>query len=538
MFLAIMTRLAVCCGLIGALAIAMTGCSPDTSQPGPEPGVEETTIASAESRGPLGDWPEPDAILLLTGQMNGYLEPCGCTQGQRGGLGRRLSLVRELRDGPDGERPVAVLDLGSLIKDPVGERGGYDQTQIKFGIALQAFREIGYDAVAISADDLTLGVAETLGQLGNLVGEDVPAFVSANVETTEGLGFDQATVPSQQISLGSRQIGVTAVTDPSQIEALSDPDTEVFLTLRDPIAALGEVLGALVTKTDLQIVLVQGDEAMAERVAKTYPEVDLIVTRSEYDTPSSDPTWLNDGRTMLVQVGTKGMYAGLVGLFNEETDDPLRFRRVGLGLQFDNEEPIKSLIEVDYQDELEAMGVVENYPAVRALSGGRYEAFYVGAENCKSCHPSTFAKWDSSRHAKAARPVFAKGRQFDAECITCHTTGFGRETGYRSKERTSHLLNQQCENCHGPGSLHVSEPTNPDYLAAIALTEQRANQGGLCIMCHDQDNSPHFDFDTYYAKIRHVGMDRYDRPSVREGIPLEDLRRIVGLDAIDDTNSE
>src|SRR3954453_5485411 len=42
------------------------------------------------------DWPEqpkPALVLALTGEMNGYLRPCGCSEGQSGGLARRAGLL-------------------------------------------------------------------------------------------------------------------------------------------------------------------------------------------------------------------------------------------------------------------------------------------------------------------------------------------------------------------------------------------------------------------------------------------------------------
>ena len=74
-------------------------------------------------------------MLVITGQMDGYLEPCGCTQGQLGGLIRRLDFLERLKAQ---NWPVALIDLGSLIKDPAAARGGFDQAKIKFGIALKA----------------------------------------------------------------------------------------------------------------------------------------------------------------------------------------------------------------------------------------------------------------------------------------------------------------------------------------------------------------------------------------------------------------
>src|SRR5262249_4837230 len=107
---------------------------------------------------------------------------------------------------------------------------------------------------------------------------------------------------------------------------------------------------------------------------------------------------------------------------------------------------------------------------------------------------------------------------YDAECITCHTTGFEYHSGWRSEAETPHLKGNQCENCHGPGSKHIAEPDNAEYRKAMKLTIEQAENHHFCITCHDGDNSPKFDFDTYYSKIDHSGYDDYKDPKVHIGI--------------------
>ena len=107
---------------------------------------------------------------------------------------------------------------------------------------------------------------------------------------------------------------------------------------------------------------------------------------------------------------------------------------------------------------------------------------------------------------------------YDAECISCHTTGFEYNSGWRSEAETPHLAGNQCENCHGPGSKHIAEPTNVQFSQLMAVSAEQADKNGLCTKCHDLDNSPHFDFEKYYKKIIHKGLDTYNDPKVRLGI--------------------
>jgi len=46
------------------------------------------------------DWPAPQAVLVVTGELDGYIEPCGCTgkENQKGGLSRRQNFLRHSRN--------------------------------------------------------------------------------------------------------------------------------------------------------------------------------------------------------------------------------------------------------------------------------------------------------------------------------------------------------------------------------------------------------------------------------------------------------
>ncbi len=69
---------------------------------------------------------------------------------------------------------------------------------------------------------------------------------------------------------------------------------------------------------------------------------------------------------------------------------------------------------------------------------------------------------------------------FDAECVTCHTTGFEYNSGWQSPAETPHLAGNQCENCHGPGSKHAAEPDNADFRELMSVTIDQADKNRLC----------------------------------------------------------
>jgi hypothetical protein len=502
-----------------ALLLGFVGCYSRTPDP-PAKASNEVGSPAAPAAKPSGssalpDWPTPLGTLVITGERLGYLEPCGCTEGQTGGLGRLYDLVERLKAKG---WPVVLTDLGS-IADPSNPRGGPVESKIKFSVAMRALGLVKYDAMALGADDLKLGVFESLGQLLNLHERSPkPALLAANVVVDDA--FKGLIQPSVRTQAGSVKLGITAVLDPAAFEALADPD-KALLKVEDPEASLRAVVADLEKDTDVQVLMVQGTAEKAEALCRAFPAFELVVAKSEIPDPESRPKKINAGKTMLVQVGQQGKYAGLVGVYSDR-NERLRYQRVTLGLAFARTpEPMKKLIEDEYQDELKQSRVVEDYPKHDYVAGAP-GATFVGAETCKTCHANTYSKWASTKHAVAFDDLYkhepGRDRRFDAECISCHATALEYTSGYRSEELTPGLKGNQCENCHGPGSKHAAEPDNKEYRALMRQPVANPETTRFCYRCHDHENSPKFDFKIYYPKIIHVGLDKYDDPKVHNPV--------------------
>ncbi len=149
---------------------------------------------------------------------------------------------------------------------------------------------------------------------------------------------------------------------------------------------------------------------------------------------------------------------------------------------------------------------------------------YVGVKKCKMCHSSEkggaqYAKWLASKHAKAYEALagdLAKGvakkkgiadPQKSAECLQCHTTGYGEPAG-RFAAGFVATDGVQCESCHGAGKDYVARKTmqgitdgtlkGADY-GLVLPTKDR------CVQCHNE-KSPTFvamDFAADSTKIAH-----------------------------------
>jgi hypothetical protein len=399
--------------------------------------------------------------------------------------------------------------------------GGPEESRIRFSVALKALELMGYDALALSASDLKLGVGEVLVRLLNHQGDRLKV-VAANITPDPGLGLGKRLVPAVRTAAGPIKIGITAVVDKQSFTKLNDPEKDAMLTFRDPDEALNDILPDLERDTHMQVLMVQGSADSARKLAEAHPGFEIVVATSEFTDPPQDAEVLNDGKTQLIAVGRKGQYVGVVGLYQDPARK-FRYQRVELGLRFNGKtEAMRKLIDEDFQAELKQAGALESYPRhAFVYADTPADATFVGAETCKQCHPRTFEHWAGTGHAHAFESLSAdpkRNRTFDPQCVNCHTVGFEYNGGFVTAATTPQFKGVQCENCHGPASLHIAEPTNDFYRAALRRSAADEDKNQRCVKCHTEDDSPHFEFAKYWPKVAHPNLDNMNDPRVRQGI--------------------
>ena len=129
-------------------------------------------------------------------------------------------------------------------------------------------------------------------------------------------------------------------------------------------------------------------------------------------------------------------------------------------------------------------------------------AAYVGSKACEGCHAAEYATWAKGAHARAVDPLRAKGKAEAADCLKCHTTGFGRSGGFPADAKAGKLdvhgdlAAVGCESCHGPGGEHV-KPEASKVGTIVSLTDKCDSCVILqiCGSCHDEANDPGFEFE-------------------------------------------
>lgn len=462
------------------------------------------------------DWPKdqkPDLVLVISGERYGYIQPCGCSKPQYGGLDRLYNFLEVLKER---QWPFVTVDLGD-----VAQKSGIQRMK-KYKLTMESMKKMGFLAVGVGINEMSMPLIEALANYS--LENPTPSVVAANLLGKKEKFVDL--VKSVEVSkpIGKEPVvGVIGMVGPSVVESIRDSSGD--LKFESVAQLLPDMIKEIDNKkAEVRVLLYQGSLKEAEACAARFQQFNVIVCRTREDEPSEKPETVGD--TMIVGVGHKGRYVGVVGFFRTgKADKPfdLRYQLVPLGPDLewpDKPNPIIDLFE-QYSKELEKENYLEKNPRSKhpiQLEKEYRDAVYVGSAACKSCHKREYKIWAESAHAHAYQTLVdstrPSGRQFDAECIVCHVIGFDHESGFVTKDKTPKLLDVGCENCHGPGSLHVKGNTDEKMLRLMNPyktqpneTEEEAKRrinllDQSCQKCHDQDNDVHWSIDKW-KKIAH-----------------------------------
>lgn len=476
---------------------------------GAKPAAKKTAAnkaADSKAREELfKDWPRPKVALLLSGQQRGYLEPCGCTglANQKGGLARRHTFLRQLAE--QGWE-LAPLDVGNQVR-----RFGR-QSEIQFQMTAEGLKKMKYQAVGFGPDDLRLSALDIFAVMANADS----LFVCANVAVVDR----DATPRFRVLEAGGKKIGITAVVGAAELKLVPD-DELVKQSPLDGLAAAWSKLKA--EKCDAYVLLAHASLEESKALAAKFPDFDIVVSAGGKGEPTLEPEKITGTKAVMVQVGTKGMYLGVLGLF-DGPGPKLRYQRVPLDDRYADSKDMLTLL-ASYQEQLKSAGL--DGLGVKPLPHTTGRKF-VGSETCGGCHSKAFEVWKNTPHATATDSLVKPGerseipRHFDPECLSCHVTGWNAQKYYPYKSGYLSLADKPlhgngCENCHGPGSAHVAAEESGKIAAAtlkMLRNEMRlplAEAEKRCMDCHDLDNSPDFHvrgaFEKYWKEIEHKGLD-------------------------------
>jgi len=540
------------------LPVNTTDKSPD-DKIGKEPTIDGRPL--------FADWPKgqkPDVAIVLTGQTFGFLQPCGCSRLQSGGLERRAVFMNSLKTRG---WPTIAFDLGNLYPQKTAID---DQAKMKYKLTMDALRDMGYLAVGVGKSEFTAGLDKVLGEYA-LQKEQAPYLLAGNLlgvangkplpreeKFPNPPGTTRPLIGVAEIAtVGDLPIGVVGIVGKSLGAEVEKLDSTITF------ADNGAVLKAAITglnaqpkKPQINVLLYQGTSTEAGLLAAAWPQFQIILCQADDPEPPQFPAQANGGKTLIIQVGHKGRYVGVVGVFKKAGGGfDLKYQLVPMSEEYvtpGSEEaarkanPVLSLLEAysEHVRDRKFLTRMPKGPHPSQIQEPKLNLSFVGSEKCQNCHAAQFAKWKGTPHSHAldALVKIAKRpslRNFDGECVQCHVVGLHYKTGYEDQKETPHLAHVGCESCHGPGSGHMTNKDNAGLLALqmpwaqkvgdrlpsldvikkigalpsidrgkIPLQPQESRLinavSSMCAKCHDHENDPNFDFFTYWPKVFHT----------------------------------
>ncbi len=406
--------------------------------------------------------------LIYTGNLNGELEPCGCTlEGDFGGIKRHATMIDQLRKkDPD---LLFVSSGGLLVAEMPSDK-------IRSDYILRGMQLLHYDVIGIQARDLAFGV-DFLSRY------NLPFILSNTAYSTRFAYSKTLQRRSQSFSF----FQYSELSSPSSMR-LSDADSTAEINRLETKLAQAKKSG--------HITIVTSTLGLS-KAKKILPldKIDLLIIPSRRDN-FVEPVQINN--TLLLQPGARGMRFGQLQFdVNKKAAAPsiINWKHTVIPLaQTIPDSPRTESWYASYNAELKAD--YEKEVALRAkLEQG--ESPYAGAETCQGCHPAEFKKWQSTQHALAYDDLEAVGKVFDPNCIGCHSVGYKQPGGFLNAELTPRLTGVQCESCHGPAQAHIAQA------GKTATGNKQWKMKKMCAQCHVGNHSPGFKPDSYWEKIKH-----------------------------------
>ena len=413
--------------------------------------------------------------IIYSNDVLGELELCGCDEEQLGGLSRKASVINSLKK--EG-RPVLVLDAGNLFfKEKPGTAIEQKEFLLKSEYILEAYRLTGCDAFNVGEADLCLGLAH----LQELKKKAQFPFLSANLaDKKSGRPLFEPFIIKETAGMKTGILGLFSRA------GRADP----AVIVRDPVAAAKKTVAELRPRVALLIVLSNLGLEQDRMLARAVPGIDLIIGGRATARMSAPVV---EGKTMIVQAYNRGQYIGKIEVSAEGSRIALRDTLIPLRESIADDKAVSALTK-EYRSTLIAMNRIEFFKEKmqEKKNGAPGETLYAGAEKCAACHQPQYDNWLNTAHAQAYDTLVKNCNHFDIECLPCHTTGFKEPGGFTiAQAEQSPFLHVQCEVCHGPGKRHKGKG---DIVRNAGET--------VCKQCHDEKNSPRFNYSDYFPLVK------------------------------------
>ena len=444
-----------------------------------------------------------EAIIALVGEVRGEIEPCGCPTLPYGGFVRRAQFLETLPN----KLPLFQLDAGELLLK--GFSGiDRDSSASRAELMLNLSHDVGVDVLAVGPTDIsTLGIEK-------LQSYDQFPIISASYQDQQGSWIFPPTAVIEKSGFRLGVIGLGTY--------ISDPKYRDSILYVPPKKAIEEARKQLPDDLDLIVTLGSIDDEHAHLLAQEELGVAAMLTTrgAALEEAKNDER----SRALIIETPERGRYVQtiylhlntlpqsklqissfeqpwrdqIMGQKNPASKEKIIKEGKGINLAYIELNPLNESYEPPEQTKTDI--ILDQFKQERLKEAAKtaiqptneQEVGYASSGACSTCHSKEFAKWVYTDHANAWQSLVIRESQDNPECIACHTTGFG-EVGGLGELTDSNLRrfkSVQCESCHGPLKGH------PD----AAHIQPEPITAKTCLSCHDEANSPEFDFSSYLSK--------------------------------------
>lgn len=461
---------------------------------------------------------QPSFRLAVVTDLEGYLEPCGCTSNPLGGIDRMAAEVQALRR--DGV-PLLFLVAGDTFFDAAEiESVRVDQAQRNAKTLVEILNLLDVDAVLPGERDR----AQPNATLDELRAQSKFPWLA--------MKGDAQVLPIEEAGL---RIGVVGVRPHAERDVV--------------MAAVGTASG----RSDLLVAVIDGSRRDANQIGRI-PGVDFVIQGGLDEDEPLPPRRASDA--WVLHASRHGQGLTVVDVFDAKKDgsfaDRSEWSRREQTARLDRQiEELSGKV-----DAWEASGEFEpaelepqrrrlanlrkkrevlQTPAVKtdgnafaarfielpksaprdprvrkhmrqhdkAVNEANRTAFadlkppplgpddvaYVGSAACSGCHQEAYSWWRNHAHGVAYLTLEQRHKEYNLDCVGCHVTGYGEPGGSTVTHNLDGALeNVGCESCHGPGAAHASDPE----VSMVRITPETT-----CVACHNEEHSDLFDYRAY-----------------------------------------
>ena len=245
------------------------------------------TPTVADSSSPL--------TLVYSGEERGLLGLHGCGAEQVGGLARRYTVIKSLRE----EHPHALnLHTGNILDS------ANPNNELIYQIALEALSGMDYDAVCIGPQDLSLPTDTLSALYGNH--PDLPVTctnLSVSASTPFAPYIIHSTTPQIEVAI----INLISQSYQAEITAYNPS-----ITLSKPAEALETLSKEIIGKSDIVVGVFHGEEDEARTLVQKVPWLSVLIHAKNESSAVASEILAVVGNTTIVTNPAKGEAVGVL----------------------------------------------------------------------------------------------------------------------------------------------------------------------------------------------------------------------------------